>query len=315
MLHAALLLVLCLLALRRVRGEPVPLRLLLVVAALLGLAAWMHPSWYLYLLPAGACLLAGERRLGLSLCAALAAGLLIAGLLYGRPIESVSIELLPGDGSPLLLLGATALVLWRIARGRFDSARLAGPVPVLALAGWLLGWLVIRFWSDWGAIALLAWVAVELQHALEEWLPAESARRLTLALACSATVRGGRAVERPYLVLAATGAEPALPDPGGILYSDDMRLFFQLFYSRPEAPFRYMVGFEPGLMPPEDLATFRRVLASRSADSFAPWLAKMTPRDRLILISAEGRPPIPGLEWTQVSRSIWSGRLPRVVGR
>lgn len=342
-LHASLLLVLCLLVLRRAPDQAVRLRPLVLITFLLGLAVWMHPSWYLYLLPAGVCLAAGQRRLALLFGAVLASGLLLAGFFYGHPVEflsqsvrhllltmgspappgTLSRELEPGDGSPLLLLGVVAIVLWQLARGRFEPGRLRGPVPLLALAGWLLGWLVIRFWSDWGAVALLAWMAVELQRALEEWIPEEAPRRMLLAavcgvaalLACSATVRGGRAVERPFLALGAPGAEPMLPDPGGILYSDDMRLFFQLFYSRPQAPFRYMVGFEPGLMPPEDLATFRQITAARTPENFAPWLAKMTPRDRLILRSTEGQPPIPGLEWTQMTRSLWSGRLPRAEGR
>jgi hypothetical protein len=335
-LSAAVLLVLCLLALQGC-GEPARTRLLLVAAPLLAIAAWIHPSWHLFLLPVAACLLAGERRLALLLGASLAAGVLIAGLLHGRPLEFVeqslrhtalamgspappgtlAIEFLPGDGSPLLLLAVAALVLWRLARGRFDVARVSGPVPLLALLGWLLGWLVIRFWSDWGAVALLAWMAHELASALEELSPEDAPRRVVLAavcglaalLACSAPLRGGRAVDRPFLALGSAAAEPALPDPGGVLYTDDMRLFFQLFYSRPQAPFRYIVGYEPALMPPADLATFRRILSARTAESYAPWLAKMTPRDRLILISAEGQPPIPGLEWTQVSRSLWSGRV------
>ena len=46
-------------------------------------------------------------------------------------------------------------------------------------------------------------------------------------------------------------------------------------------------------MPPQDLATFRHILAARTGESFAPWLARMTPRDRLIL-RHRGRAPDPG---------------------
>ena len=89
-----------------------------------------------------------------------------------------------------------------------------------------------------------------------------------------------------------------------------MRLFFDLFYARPQAPWRYVVGYEPGLMPKDDLATFRRTLAARTPASFEPWVVKMQPADRLILKSTEGEPRIGGLEWTQVSQTVWSGRAP-----
>jgi hypothetical protein len=130
-------------------------------------------------------------------------------------------------------------------------------------------------------------------------------------VACTAPLRWSAPESRPYFILTAPGAEAALPEPGGVLYTDDARLFFQLFYRRPDAPFRYIVGYEAALMPPEDLAVFRAALAARTAASFAPWVAKMTPRDRLILYDTDGRPPIPDLEWMQVSQTVWSGRIPR----
>jgi hypothetical protein len=68
-------------------------------------------------------------------------------------------------------------------------------------------------------------------------------------------------------------------------------------------------------MPPSDLATFRATLAARTPASFAPWVAKMKPQDRLILRSIEGQPQIPELEWLQVSQSVWSGHVPRDSGR
>ena len=198
---------------------------------------------------------------------------------------------------------------------------LCAAVFALALVGWLLGWLVIRFWSDWGAVALLVWMALEIETALEELTAPASRRRVALAVASgvavllvlSASARGGRAAppERSFLSLTAKAADPYLPEPGGILYTDDMRLFFQVFYGRPTAPWRYVVGYEPALMPPDDLATFRRVLAARTPASFAPWIRKMTPTDRLILQSTEGRPQIPELEWAQVSQTLSSGRVSR----
>jgi hypothetical protein len=340
LLAAALLVVLCLLAVRPGAGES-SRRALPLLAALFGVTAWMHPSWHLFLLSVAACVLAGRLRLGTTLLAGLGLGVVVAGLLYGNPLEFVTqsvlhtvlaigtpappgtlaIEFLPGDGSPLLVLGVVALLLWRKLRGERAAGTLTSPVAALAALGWLLGWLVIRFWSDWGAIALLVWMALEIEAVLERQVEPGSWRRVGVAavagvavvLVLSANTRGQRpsAAERPFLSLTTPAAEPFLPDPGGVLYTDDMRLFFQLFYSRPTAPWRYVVGYEPALMPPDDLATFRRILAARTSGSFAPWLGKMRRPDRLVLRSTEGRPPIPELEWAQVSQTVWSGRVPR----
>jgi hypothetical protein len=264
----------------------------------------------------------------------------VAGALHGDPIEFVGqsvlhtvlafgtdappgtlvIEFNPASGAAPVLLGVLLLLLWRYARGRWRGGAVDNPVFLLAVTGWVLGWLVMRFWSDWGTPALLVWLALELQEVLEEHVAEISPRRVGLAfvaglaalLILSANTRGSRyaAAERPYLSLTSSAVGPALPDPGGVLYTDDMRLFFQLFYNRPTAPWRYVVGYEPALMLPEDLTTFRKVLSARTPDNFAAWVEKMAPADRLIIQSSEGQPQIPGLVWSQVSATVWSGRRP-----
>jgi hypothetical protein len=87
-----------------------------------------------------------------------------------------------------------------------------------------------------------------------------------------------------------------------------MRVFYQLFSLQPRAPWRYIVGYEPALMPPEDLATLRSILHARTGPNFEPWVRKMTPADRLVLRSLEGPPPIPSLEWAPVGQAVWIGR-------
>jgi len=348
-LSVALLLFLCL-RVARETGPPVPdprwpWRGPLALAGLFGLVVWMHPSWHLFLLPVAACLLARRFQPAAILAAGLGLGVLVAGVLHGDVIEFVqqsilhtvlalglpspantlAIEFRPGDGSPPLLLGLVALLLWRGVRGAWKREAVSGPVFVLIVLGWLMGFLVVRFWSDWGAPALLAWMAVEFEDALEAHVPERSAGRIGLAAVAGLTTllvwtsnTGGQRLQpadRPYQSLASPAAMPALPGPGGILYTDDMRLFFELFFERPQASWRYVVGYEPGLMPADDLATFRRVLGARTPASFEPWVRKMGSADRLVLKSTEGPPPIPGLEWTQVSQTVWSGRKTGVAAR
>ena len=283
----AALVVLCLLLARapssRHRRRP-----LAGAALLLGLVIWMHPSWHLFLLPVGGVppRPALRRRVALG-CCGLLLGVLVAGLLYGNPLEFVDAER-PAHGPRVRHAGTAGDARHRVpprrriadARPRCRRApavaRLAAsgrprrsttPVFALSLLGWLLGWLVIRFWSDWGAIALLVWMALELERVLERG-------RRSWLLAAGGARRGGRGGrparalgERARIAARSAGAVlslahrggggPYLPDPGGVLYTDDMRLFFQVFYARPTAPWRYIVGYEPALMPPDDLATFR----------------------------------------------------------
>jgi hypothetical protein len=58
---------------------------------------------------------------------------------------------------------------------------------------------------------------------------------------------------------------------------------------------------------------FREIRKSRGAtDSYAPWIAKMSARDRLWIRQASNvPPPVPGLEWYQPVLATWCGRLPR----
>jgi len=338
-LSMAALVILCLVLARapldRHRWRP-----LAGVAALLGVVIWMHPSWHLFLVPVFACLLARRWGLALGLLGGLLLGVLVAGVLYGNPLEFVEqsvrhtvlafgtpappgtlvSEFNPGDGAAQVLVGVALLLLWRYARGRWRSGVVDNPIFLLAATGWLLGWVVVRFWSDWGTPALLVWLAYEFQEVLEEKLSVVSTKRLLVAfvaglgalLVLSGNVRGQRFLtpDKPYLSLMSPDIGSALPDPGGILYTDDMRVFFQLFYHQPSAPWRYVIGYEPALMPPEDLATFRMTLSRRTPGSFAPWTEKMKPEDRLILQSTQGQPLIDDLEWTQVSPTVWSGRRP-----
>jgi hypothetical protein len=338
LLSAGLLLALLALAPRVTRGLTLG-RGLVVLAPAFGLAAFMHPSWHLFLLPVLACLVAGQRRLATILLAALGLGVGLAGLLYGNPVEfieqsilhtalamgspappgTLAIEFLPGDGSPLLVLGAVLLWSWRRQRTQPGSVR---AVVALAVLGWLLGFLVIRFWSDWGLLALVSWMAFELEQILEQTLAADERKRLLVAafvgsavlLSWSAALRPAAQADRPFIALASPFDDSLLPDPGGILYTDDMRVFFQLFFHRPHTSWRYIVGYEPALMPPRDLATFRSILAARTPENFAPWVTKMRPEDRLLVRALDGAPAIPGVTWTAISRTLWSGRVPSPQG-
>jgi hypothetical protein len=304
------------------------------------LAAWIHPSWYLFALFLGAVLVAGERRAALRLTACVGAGVFLAAALSGQfgaflwesarhpflvlgtmDARTLVVELRPNGNPPFVLFGILGLLAWRALRGEWREEVLRDPLLILAAGGWVLGYASLRFWSDWGLPAALVWAALEIQSWLEEHRPAREWRRLGMAAAVGLSVfvasandvmgRWSLRMERTYLPLLRPDAALWLPEPGGILYCPDVMLFHQLFYHRPDAPWRYMVGFEPGLLPPDDLAVYREFLKEGTLETLRPWVRKMRPPDRLVVVLNGPAPPaLAELEWKHLGGLLWSGRTP-----
>lgn len=333
------LVTLCLLW-RRLAGPRLEYRAAALSTLAVTLAAWTHPSWYLFALFLGAVLAAGEWRATLRLTACVGAGVLLAATLSGEfgaflwesarhpflvlgtmDARTLVSELKPNGTPPFVLFGILGLLAWRRLRGRWQDDVLRDPLLVLAAGGWVLGYASLRFWSDWGLPAALVWAAREIEAWLEESRPAREWRRLGIAAAVGLSVviasttdvmgRWSLRLDRTYLPLLQPDAAEWLPEPGGILYCPDVTLFHQLFYRRPDATWRYMVGFEPGLLPPEDLAVYREFLKQGTAEALRPWVGKMQPRDRLVVaLAPQASPAIPELEWRHLGGGVWSGRVP-----
>jgi hypothetical protein len=101
-----------------------------------------------------------------------------------------------------------------------------------------------------------------------------------------------------------------MPGKGGIFYADNMQFFYNTFYKNPRGDWRYIVAFEPALMPPDDLKVYREIHRSEgSPESYQPWIKQMRPEDRLA-VSRPGQPDLPSLEWKQAAPGVWIGRLP-----
>ena len=233
-------------------------------------------------------------------------------------------ELQPADGDLAAVLAVAALLLWRKISSAWSPRVLLNPVFMMMVLGWLLGFKIRRFWWDFGAPAFIVWVALELQSRLEQYLAFDSIRRLFITLAAAAGVFLGFTSDRDsrwtenltteYYAPENPDAAGWLPDPGGIVYNTDMVIFFQTFYKNPTAPWRYILGFEPGLMPPEDLRVLRKAQWNfGDPRAYEPWVKKMQPADRLaIRLTNSGSPPgIPELEWHYIGSGLWVGRLPQ----
>ncbi len=299
------------------------------LVALFTVIAWIHPSFYLFALPVAALVLARRLDAAAVLGSAVAVGAVVAGCLTGSPLRylfqslmhpiwslgwpnsTLAVEFQPFSGAPLFMVSLIA-----VFAGLRRPAAVPAPLAVLIGLGWSLGFVSGRFWTDWGFPAALVWLALTLEHWLTRSEGEPALRRLGIAAAivfflATTADTGGRlstSPSRPYRVLASPEKTKLLPDTNGILYALDMRVFYEIFFRKPDAPFRYVLGFEPGLMRQDDQQVMREAMRSGLVNPLDSWVAKMTTGDRLVLRNAGHAPELPGLTWEPLPEDVWVGR-------
>jgi hypothetical protein len=312
---------------------------------LIAVAAWVHGTWYLLGFPAAGLLLAGRGRVSIGYVACWLGGSFLGACLTGHPWQSLGqslrlvtqvfghhlltrqlfSEFLPSNGNYAAVLMVVAVLLWRARSPDWKAQELLHPIFLVAVAGWVLGLKVNRFWLDWGLPAMLVWVAVTLQKQFHLNLEADSWKRLWITLGLAGATffqatadvnsRWTWNITNEYLTTDNPALAGWLPEPGGIIYTADANVFYQTFYKNPNAPWRYVLGFEPALMLPEDLEVMRKVDWNfGDLRAYEPWIRKMRPQDRLILRASSSqlssKPNIPELEWSYCITDYWIGRLP-----
>jgi hypothetical protein len=326
------------------RGSAPPdKRACVVMTGCIALAVLLHGVWYLWALPVAAFFLARQYHWASALAVCWVAGTMLGALGTGRPLAYLSEaarlasgalgphapqstlvgEFQPASGNwlPLLLMGGL-LLLRQSAKLPAPPLR-AHPAFWLACLGWVLGFRAERFWDDWGLPALMVLLALDLDLLLQTRLAAHGLQRLALAGALALTLflattndagsRWSASAGWEYLTAEDPHLAGWLPEAGGILYESDMELFYHTFFKNPTAPWRYTAGFEPVLMPPDDLNTYQQILQHfDQPDVYQPWIQKMRPTDRLVL-SSRSNPSsfLPDLEWKHAVGILWLGRLPR----
>jgi hypothetical protein len=316
---------------------------ILFTPLLVAASAWIHGSWYLLCLPGAAILLAGFWRSAIVYGGCWLAGSFLGCALTGHPwdflFQSVrhlfgvfgdSVvsrelvpELQPSDGDLAAALLVAILLLWRKISFDQNPRVLLNPIFMMMVLGWLLGFKIRRFWWDFGTPAFTVWIALELQEHFERHLCFDSAKRLLVTLGVAAGVCFGFTSDRDnrwtgnltteYYASDNPDAAGWLPGSGGIIYSSGMDVFFQTFFKNPTADWKYILGFEPGLMRPEDLEVFRKIEWNYGDQrAFEPWVKKMRPQDRMVVHIVSGDPPqIFQLEWHYIGSGLWVGRLPQ----
>jgi hypothetical protein len=313
-----------------------------VAATCLGfaLSVWMHGAWYLWVLLFAAFFLAQRWRAGLWLAGCWIAGTIVGALLTGRPLaflhgavfmaksvyeENVPKWLLVGEFQPSTgevstLIVLAIIYLWRQRQSNPSPALTKQPVVWMIVINWILGLTADRFWADWGVAAAIVWMAGEFDQAIPIlWTEASLQRLLACGCIClplflQSTNDLGRRYTACLTEPFVDGKKPELkgwmPGAGGIFYADNMQFFYNTFYKNPQAGWRYIVGFEPALMPPDDLKVYRQIHSTDGdAEAYQPWIKKLRPEDRLA-VTRLPKPDLPALEWKQADRGVWIGRLP-----
>ncbi|HEY8240161.1 MAG TPA: hypothetical protein VIH35_01880 [Kiritimatiellia bacterium] len=318
-----------------------PPKLVAATTLLMSLSIYVHGGWYLYWLPAAGFFLAQRWKQGFAMAGCWLAASLLAGLYTGHPVfflgqqfqvlvscfgqpvlqRMLVLEFQPFDGAWGFVVLAALVLMVQPSRGPLAAAR--NPAFMMAVACWAFGFVVRRFWTDWGTPALLVWLAVEIEAILDARVSRESINRvIATGVACFALYFAAASdhenrwtgnLTRGYLDADRADLEGWMPEPGGIVYNDDTRVFYFTFYRNPTAPWRYILGFEVTFMPAEDLAVLRRIQwNSRTPAAYEPWVRKMTAADRMILRQpGTSAPGVPGLEWNYAANDTWIGRLPR----
>jgi hypothetical protein len=327
----------------RFRDKKIDWGSVILMTASITLSTWIHGLWYMFALPMVCLFAAREWRAGIVFGACAVSGIAIGASLTGHPflflgqilhhaINSFSshsitrmlvIEFQPSDGAPLVIAAVLAMLGWRALRNSWNIKSVDNPLFLLGAAGWMLGLAVHRFWLDWGIPAICAWMTLEFQDYFTKKVGCYSWRRAGIVIIAGAALFllvtsdiGGRWTNNltiDYITSENPDTAQWLPEAGGIVYSTDMDVFYHMFYKNPKAPWRYVLGFEPTWMKPDDLAIYRNIQWNRFAfRSFEGWVKKMRPQDRLIIGYGSGSAPaIKGLEWYYAATGTWIGRLPK----
>ena len=315
------------------------------MAPLIAVCTFVHGVWYLWALPVAAFFLAGQFRWGLMVIVGWLAGAFLGASFTGHPLAALNQALVmayrafemhdtgrtlvgefqPSSGDVLALVLLGGLVILRQLAGLTTRPLTANPAFWLFCMSWVLGFKATRFMEDWGFPALMMLIACDVQQLLQARFAADSFKRLALtgglavAVFLAITNDGGSRwtsnLTQQYLTQDNSDLKGWLPEKGGIMYSADMTIFYQTFFKNPNADWRYIVGFEPALMPDEDFKVFHNIMWNYGdSKAYQPWVDKMRPQDRLVIRGSRGGPPnIPQLEWNYGVSGIWIGRTPRPV--
>ena len=306
--------------------------------ALLTVSIAVHPSvWYMWAAPWAVLVFCRQWRSVAILSATVPVAVLLASAWVGSfynvatyplihlwhalgddPLLGINLvsEFQPSGGPVFVIIAVAGLLTIKHFKGHRIRDEFHQVDFVLMLLMWVLGLKILRFWADWGVPAFMVWSCRQFIRLGFDQLPkpretlimtAGVAAALYLNITADIGGRYTQALKSPLLTKPVEEYRHLLPEDGGILYCTDMQVFYRLYYRLPNAGFRFTTGFEPGMLPPEDLKTLRAIQFNDGLlDAYKPWLEKMTEKDR-VLLYYRGRPEWPGMKFDQFY-TAWVGR-------
>lgn len=315
------------------------------LTVLTALVSWFHCQWYLYLFPLAAVFISGNWRNAIRLTCLLVPGIILGALLTGHPVQffyqtflhAWRSLMLPKDQEILVpefqqgaldfsVLSAVMLLLllkWGMDRKVSAGYLIKNPAFILMLMCWILGAKISRFWLDWGIPSFLCWTSLYITDFYSKRFKPENWKRIFVILltggifyfTCTFDYQGrwSECLSVEYLNAKEPVPPEWLPEKGGIIYCDLTSGFNWTFFRYPKGDWKYILGFEASMMPEEDLNTFHQIrFHPGDASCYIPWVKKMTPKDRLLLMQYYPAPPdLPELEWHALPSRSFIGRLKR----
>ena len=306
----------------------------------LSLAVYIHGTWYTFLMLPMALLLAGQvkKAFGLTFCIIVSTfvGAYLTGdfqqFLYFHFVAPLNIfserlynwqlvtEFAEGNIHLFWIIPTAFILFLSIYTKKLKLNDLSkDAVFILILLTWLLSIKVIRFWSDWGIVALMFWLSFNLSELIGDMQTVKKPilrRILFVVVAVSAIIlipsfSWGNKKEVASYCVDFSNKEFAdfRPLEGGIIYNDSMRHFYFQFFAEPEAKYKYILGFEPAIMPIDDKKIFRDISYNQfHFKAYKPWVDKLTPKDRLFT-SVDIRDCYPQLDWIKAGSKLYIGKI------
>lgn len=307
---------------------------------IIALSTWVHGSWYLFFMPVIAFVLARRIKTAVTFALCILAGAFLGSLLTGHPFRFLMEHIgqfvkafggnLPEDiqvsefkqyqGLLNAALLFSSILVLKMIRNKNIKELLSDPLFFMIILSWILGLRAARCWTDWGVPSLMIWSACEFK-AISDKKPlfSNEIKLIIMTFTCvtlfsfltydmdnRCNINSNPLDKKVDLEI----EEELLPGSGGIIYSASMKTFYYLFYRYPNGSWRYILGYEPGLMPEDDIQTYNNIKKrGQSSVTFKPWIDKMRPEDRLVIFSGE-QPFIPELAWRNFGLGMWFGYIP-----
>lgn len=328
----------------RLTAHPRDRRTLALCAAAAVVATWLHSTWFLLYAVPLASLFSGRRRASASLFLAVSAGVVVGALLTLQPVAHLTYpvihvwktmgttpapfrtsELQPFSGDALYVFLLLLLLVGRATLPELKELSLRHAGFLTVLGGWVLGFVASRFWTDIGLPALLAVAALALQRILEARTARGSAERWVLGGAVAAALflaisanHARRWEASPLFRVRYFQEHPEemaswLPGPGGTMYNTETRAFHTFYFAYPDAPWRYVLGPEQGIMPRDDREVLQAIYDGQGWDAYEPWVERLGPDDRIFFTIPPGVEP-PRWEGVEVIQVPLSYAVARRAG-